>query len=98
MVIVSAKVRVKPGKKEAFIRAAQAPIAATRKEAGCICYILYASTDDDDELMYYEEWQNREALDAHIKSGHMRNWAKMKEEMDLTVGPSQVRIFQAEQV
>lgn len=94
MLIVTAKVKVKPGKKDAFVRAAQTPIAATRKEPGNVCYLLYASTDDEDELMYYEEWRSRGDLDAHIKSGHMQMWAKMKEEMELTVGPSQVRIFQ----
>ena len=54
MIVVEARIKVNPGKREAFIEAAQPVIAATRKEQGNICYELYASTEDENLLLYFE--------------------------------------------
>lgn len=94
MVIVSAKVTAAPGKRDEFIRTAQESIAATRKENGCICYELYASTEHPDKVMYYEQWAGREALDNHMKSTHMAKFAQEKLDGGLQVGDTAVAIFQ----
>ena len=94
MIIVSAKILAAPGKRDEFIRAAQECIAATRKEAGCLRYELYASTDDPDRLMYYEQWASREALDSHIKSAHLVKFGQERKERGLQIGDSEVAIFQ----
>lgn len=94
MVIVSAKVTAAPGKRDEFIRTAQESIAATRKEAGCICYELYASTEHPDKLMYYEQWASREALDNHINSAHMAKFAQEKLDGGLQLGDTGLGIFQ----
>jgi quinol monooxygenase YgiN len=94
MVIVSAKILTAPGRRDEFIKAAQECIAATRKEAGCLQYELYASTEDPDRLMYFEQWTSREALDTHIKSAHMVKFAQEKKERGLQIGNSELGIFQ----
>lgn len=86
MVVVGAKITCKAGKRDEFIRLAQPCIAATRKEAGCIFYTLYASTDNAVDLLYYELWESRAALDAHIASPHMAEFAAIKEKHDLQAG------------
>ncbi|MCD8138764.1 MAG: antibiotic biosynthesis monooxygenase [Planctomycetaceae bacterium] len=93
MVIVSAKATATPGKRDAFIKAAQESIAATRKEEGCICYELYASTEHPDKLMYYEQWTSREALDNHLKSAHMIKFGQDKIDNALQVGDVDVAVF-----
>ncbi len=93
MVIVSAKATAAPGKRDAFIKAAQESIAATRKEDGCICYELYASTEHPDKLMYYEQWASRDALDKHSKSAHMAKFAQDKKDNALQAGEVDVAIF-----
>ena len=92
MIIVAAKVTAKPGKREAFIKAAQPSIAATRKEDGCLFYTLYASTENETDLLYYEQWTSREALDKHLASAHMKQFGDVKTEQDLVVGDTDVQI------
>lgn len=93
MVIVEARVVAKSGKRDAFIKAAQPSIAATRKEKGCMLYELYASTENADALLYFEKWSDRAALDSHMKSAHMAEFAVVKKEQDLADGDAEVMIF-----
>ena len=95
MIIVAAKIRTKPGKRDDFIKAAQSVIAATRAESGCLRYELYASTEDVNGLMYFEEWANRAALDAHMKTPHLVAFKKLREERGMIDGQSDVRMFEA---
>lgn len=93
MVIVAAGITVQPGKRDAFIKAAQPCIAATRQEDGCILYELYASSESEDKLLYYEHWRDRAALDKHLASDHMKAFAKVKKEQDLQKGDSEVAVY-----
>ncbi len=45
-------------------------VAETRKEAGCIKYELYQDEKDPAILTMIEEWEDREALDRHMKTLH----------------------------
>lgn len=94
MIEVAARMRTKPGKREAFIKGAQESIAATRKEAGCISYELFASTEDENLLLYFELWETREALAAHMKSPHFLKWGKERVEQSL-FDSSEVKIYEA---
>lgn len=93
MIIVAAKITCPPGKRDAFIKEARACIDATRNEAGCLLYELYASTEDADKLIYYEHWKSRADLDRHIGSEHMKAFGKIKAEQDLQIGQSDIAIF-----
>ena len=44
--------------------------AATRAEAGNICYRLH-ETADPDEFVIYEQWRDSEALDQHMQTPHL---------------------------
>jgi len=90
MIVVAAKVTVLPGKRDAFIQAAQPCIAATRREEGCLFYTLYGSTENENQLLYYEQWTSRDALQRHLESAHMAAFgtaiAGIKEgELDVTI-------------
>ncbi|MCC8189366.1 MAG: antibiotic biosynthesis monooxygenase [Planctomycetes bacterium] len=93
MIIVAAKCKAKPGKRDAFIQAAQPCIEATRKEEGCLFYTLYASTENDVDLLYFERWTSREALKAHGASAHMRAFAEAKKAGDIEDGPAVVEVY-----
>lgn len=93
MIIVSAKVTASAGNRDAFVQAAQPCIAATRKEAGCVFYELYASTEHPDKLMFFEKWQSREILEKHMASEHMKAFAKIKEERGLQTGDLEVAVL-----
>lgn len=93
MLIVIAAITAAPGKRDAFIQAAQPCIAATRKEDGCLHYELLASTENADALLYYERWASREALEWHQVSEHMKTFRQLRKEQGLEGDPVKVDIF-----
>ena len=77
MIIVTAKMNLKPGKKDEFISKAQDLICATRLEEGCISYGLYASTENKDELVMLEHWEDINSLNTHMETNHFKQFGKI---------------------
>lgn len=71
MIYVIATVTLKPGCLEDFVQVARPCIEATRKEQGCRLYDLSASVTDPERATFIEEWDSREALEAHLHSPHI---------------------------
>ena len=74
MIYVVATITAKPGKREALMIGAKPCIAATRKEQGCISYVLFHSISDPDTFNFVERWETREALAAHMDTPHLKAW------------------------
>ena len=74
MIFAIATIHVKPGTQDACIAAAQACLAETRKEPGCISYDLHASVTEAGKLVFVERWESRAHLDAHTKTPHFLAW------------------------
>ena len=68
MIIVTAMMHVKSGKKEAFILEAKDLISATREEDGCINYNLLSNIEDENALVMLEQWKDMESLTKHMKT------------------------------
>ncbi len=43
---------------------------ASRKEPGCVTYIPHEMAEDSSQIMIYEQYRDKEALDAHRASAH----------------------------
>ena len=96
MIIVTAKMNVKSGFKDEFIGEAKDLINATRAENGCISYNLYSDTDDPNDLVMLEFWEDMDSLDTHMESDHFKQFGNIlgkyvDEKMDIAK-------FQAESV
>lgn len=50
----------------------QAQVAPTRAEAGCINYDFHVDAADDCVFVFYENWTDRAALDAHLAMPHLK--------------------------
>jgi len=74
MIIVAGTVRIPEDRFDSILDVAQATIAATRKETGCIVYSFARDLADRGLLRIYEEWESRAHLDAHLKQPHMGPW------------------------
>ncbi len=44
----------------------------TRQETGCISYECLHNNVDPADFTFVEEWQNDEALDAHLQTPHLQ--------------------------
>jgi quinol monooxygenase YgiN len=71
-VILTAQLRAKEGEVDAVKEALTAMVGSTRKEEGCIHYILHQDKKDATKFMFYEVWASQAALDKHGKSAHMK--------------------------
>jgi quinol monooxygenase YgiN len=70
MIKVIAKNKVMNDKIEMVINLYEELVIATRKEDGCIKYELYQDETDPAVLTMIEEWEDKDALDKHMKTEH----------------------------
>ena len=47
-------------------------VEPTRKEKGCISYVMHQNTASACDFVCIEEWESHAALDAHLKAPHMQ--------------------------
>ncbi|MBF0569426.1 MAG: antibiotic biosynthesis monooxygenase [Candidatus Omnitrophica bacterium] len=56
---------------EAFKAQAAALIPKTRSEEGCLFYSLFQDVSSPGEFLFYEEYRDQAAVDAHLKSEYL---------------------------
>ena len=70
--VVVARLDIKPDAVDQFIQSAQKIVNETRKEKGCVTYMLYKSSfSPENEFIFYEEYTDQDALDYHNGSEHL---------------------------
>jgi len=69
---VVAAFQARPGKEIDLKNALISLIAPTRQEAGCINYDLHQLPDDPAKFLFYENWQSKAHLDAHMQTPHLK--------------------------
>ena len=95
MIIVTATITGKPGKRDELISKSQDVIKSTRLEPGNISYELLASTEDDDVLLMFEKWENKKVLDAHMQTEHFKAFGSAIE--DLVAKELEITLYSAEE-
>lgn len=79
-IVVVANIKVRKDVEEKVKKEIGLIIEQTRKEKGCLRYDVFQSSNDPTHLISYEKWQNRQALDEHLKKIYIVNLlAKTKE-------------------
>lgn len=74
LVTVIAHARAKPGKEQELYDALEALVHPTTQEDGYVNYDMHQGLDDPALFYFYENWENREALDAHLQSSHLQEF------------------------
>jgi quinol monooxygenase YgiN len=74
MIIVTVKSNPKVEFKNEFLIEFNKVAQEVRKEKGCIEYGIYQKDLERTDLFVFERWESREALDAHLKTSHMREF------------------------
>jgi quinol monooxygenase YgiN len=96
MVIVLAKVSVKPEKKAELLKLAKDVMATTRKEEGCVSYVLLDNTYDPGGCLFVEEWVSKEALQRHAAAPHIAEWRKKS--ADLLSAKTVLKLYQGDEI
>jgi quinol monooxygenase YgiN len=62
MIIVSGTLKLRPGKRDAFLAASFEAMKAARAAAGCRAFVVSADPIEVDIVNVHEEWDSEEAL------------------------------------
>ena len=71
MIVVVGRVQTDAGKRAELVRIGQAVAAASRLEAGCVSYRVYQDTENENDLVFVEEWESHAALQQHFATSHI---------------------------
>lgn len=94
MLIVFAKATVKDGAAGKFTAAAENVVKKTREEAGNISYTLLTDSYDECKFTVLEEWESKDALDAHMQTDHFK--AFVADIQNLLAEELQINLYKAE--
>ncbi len=79
MIVVSGRFRQPVERNEEALPAMADVITASLAEPGCRDYAYAEDTTEPGLFRVYEEWESREALQAHFAMAHMREWQAVRE-------------------
>jgi quinol monooxygenase YgiN len=74
MIVLKVDMLVKPGTEEKcreYIRILQ---AHSRQEPGCLMYIGHQSTEDPRKFLFYEQYRDAAALEAHRNATYFKQY------------------------
>ena len=94
---VVAKIQAAKGKGVALLAALlKEQVAAVRKaEPGIMVYRPHRSTKDPDVFVFYEQYKDDAAFDAHRKALHLAAYRERREKEGLIEGPAEVEIYRS---
>ena len=75
MLILVVRVTIKAGQEEAVIEPFRKLQEETRREPGCLTYVVQRSREDPRVYMVYEQYVDDPALESHRKSPHFNQYA-----------------------
>ena len=95
-VVLAARFKIKPEKRELFLQLATATLEPTRAEAGSISYSFYEEANVPNSFIYFEEWKSREALAKHLEKSYVKNLVdKFPEMLD---GELDVKVYDVDRL
>lgn len=72
--VINARITVQQVAIEQFISLARVIIKESNLEAGCLVYKLYQETGNPSSFIFYEEYENQEAVDFHNSTSHFKTF------------------------
>ena len=96
VITVVAKIRAAKGKGDALAALLKEQAGVVRKnEPGCLVYRPHRSPKDPDLFLFYEQYRDDAAFDAHRKAPHLAQYRERRDREGLTEGAVEVEIYRA---
>jgi quinol monooxygenase YgiN len=83
MIIVSGRIYLTRGQRDAFLASARDAVIAARRAAGCRDFVVAADPVDPDRVNVYEEWDSDAQLEAFRGAGPGPELASVIERADV---------------
>ena len=74
MIVLKVDMLVKPGAEEKCKELIRIMQQHSRQEPGCLMYIGHQSTEDPRKFMFYEQYKDAVALEAHRNASYFRQY------------------------
>ena len=89
MIIINARIKAKPGKREQLIELIHVLSNSSRKDQGCISFNCYTDLTDQNSFLFYEEWATQDDVDATFKTDHVKDF--LRKIPELTIGDPAIK-------
>jgi quinol monooxygenase YgiN len=89
--VINARIVVKPEAIENFLALAKTMVEKSNSEQGCSIYKLYQEVGNPISFIFYEEYENQDAMNIHNSSPYFKTFIEQISE--LTTDNPQVDIF-----
>ena len=89
--IINARINLKPEAIDKFLALAKSMIEKSNLEQGCLIYRLYQEVGDPQGFIFYEVYENQDAVDIHNSSAHFKTFIEQVSE--LAADKPQVDVF-----
>jgi len=94
MLVVTGSITARPETFEALRQAALDHVRRSRTEPGCLTHGVQIDCENPLRLVFYEEWADRAALDAHFAQAGSLDF--MRAVRELSAASTRVRILPVE--
>ena len=81
MLVVTGSVTARPDTFEALLEAALQHVHRSRTEPGCLSHAVFVDAENPMRLFFYEEREDRAALDAHFAVPESLEYMKVSREL-----------------
>ena len=93
---VVAKIRAAKGKGDALAALLKEQVATVKDaEPGCLVYRPHRSTTNPDLFIFYEQYKDDAAFDAHRTAPHLAVYRERREKAGLTEGAAEIEIYRS---
>ena len=89
MLLVTSRIWVPSERRKDFLNAAKRIVGPTRVKTGCISCRFYAQMEQPEVILLLEEWETRQAFDAHVDSEEYQIILSL---VDLSVHPPEIKL------
>ena len=96
MILVTGSVTAREGRLDEALALSREHVARSRAEPGCVSHAVHLDTENPLRLVFFEEWADMPALQAHFKVPASRAFGKALGE--LASEPPTLAIFDATRV
>jgi len=69
MIIVSGRIYVTPGRRDAFVATSRDAVVEARRAPGCLDFVVAADPVEPDRVNVYEQWETEAELEAFRGAG-----------------------------
>jgi quinol monooxygenase YgiN len=93
MIIVWGSIEALADRLEEASRLSLEHVIRSRGEPGCISHSVQVDVENPNRLVFFEEWEDQSALEAHFALAESRDF--VGKVSTLAVTPPQIRIFES---